>query len=88
MRDLRGKVVVITGGSSGLGRAAAVAFSATGARVVVSARREQALRETVQACAGRASYFVADVVQEQEVLGLAELAYALFRLLVPKRLHV
>ncbi|MDT8264496.1 SDR family NAD(P)-dependent oxidoreductase, partial [Roseomonas sp. DSM 102946] len=43
MRDLKGAVVVITGASSGIGRAAAQAFAAEGANLVLAARRESVL---------------------------------------------
>lgn len=46
MRAFAGKVVVITGASSGLGRAAAVEFALRGARLVLAARRADALAET------------------------------------------
>jgi NAD(P)-dependent dehydrogenase (short-subunit alcohol dehydrogenase family) len=42
--DLRGKVVIITGASSGIGRAAAHAFATAGAHVVLAARRADMLR--------------------------------------------
>jgi len=42
-QQLRDKTVVITGASSGLGRAAALAFAEAGAHVVLAARRQEAL---------------------------------------------
>jgi short-subunit dehydrogenase len=47
MRRFDDKVVVITGGSAGIGRAAAEQFVAEGARVVLAARGRQALEEAV-----------------------------------------
>lgn len=47
---LRGKTVVITGGSSGVGRAAAEAFALEGCNVVVAARGRKGLDETVALC--------------------------------------
>lgn len=41
------KVAAITGGSSGIGRAAALAFATEGTRVVIGARREHEGEETV-----------------------------------------
>jgi NAD(P)-dependent dehydrogenase (short-subunit alcohol dehydrogenase family) len=43
------KVVVVTGGSSGIGRAAALSFASQGAKVVVTGRRQAPLTETVAA---------------------------------------
>lgn len=45
---MKDKVVLITGGTSGIGRACAVAFGQAGARVVVTGRDETRLRETAQ----------------------------------------
>jgi NAD(P)-dependent dehydrogenase (short-subunit alcohol dehydrogenase family) len=75
MKDLTDQVVVITGGSGGLGRAAAVQFAAAGSIVIVAARREAALLETVRICrasGGRAFHQVTDVTNEAEVRSLAE----------------
>lgn len=49
-RTLRGKTVVITGGSSGVGRAVAEAFALEGCNIVVAARGKDGLDETVQLC--------------------------------------
>ena len=46
--ELKGKVAVVTGASAGIGRATAVELALGGATVVVSARREERLKELVQ----------------------------------------
>ncbi|NEE01054.1 SDR family NAD(P)-dependent oxidoreductase [Phytoactinopolyspora halotolerans] len=48
MRDVHGKVAVITGGSSGIGRGIALAFARAGMRVVVTGRRAEHLKETAE----------------------------------------
>ena len=48
--ELRGKTVVITGGTSGVGRAAAEAFALEGCNVVIAARGQEGLDETVALC--------------------------------------
>ncbi len=45
---MKDKVVIITGGSSGIGRACAFRFAQEGARIVISARNEENLREVEQ----------------------------------------
>ncbi len=65
-----GEVVLVTGGSSGIGRAAALAFAAQGARVVVASRRTEQSAETVsliQAAGGDAVFVKADVTSAAEV---------------------
>jgi len=47
MSDFNKKVVLITGASSGIGRATAELFAAKGAHVVLAARRENELSELV-----------------------------------------
>jgi len=47
MNTFAGKVALVTGGSSGIGRAASIKFGEQGARVVVAARREKEGNETV-----------------------------------------
>ena len=65
-----GEVALVTGGSSGIGRAAALAFAAQGARVVVASRRSEESAETVrliQAAGGDAVFVKADVRKAAEV---------------------
>lgn len=68
-----GEVALVTGGSSGIGRAAAQAFAAQGARVVVASRRNEESAETVrliQAAGGDAIYVKADVTRATDVEAL------------------
>ena len=46
-QNMNGKVAIVTGGSSGIGRACAIEFAKAGAKVVVAARREAEGEETV-----------------------------------------
>jgi NAD(P)-dependent dehydrogenase (short-subunit alcohol dehydrogenase family) len=52
MKDLSGKVAVVTGASSGIGRATARLFARAGAKVVAAARREAELDSLVREIAG------------------------------------
>lgn len=67
--ELRDKVVLITGGSSGIGAAAAMAFAAEGAKLALAARNTDKLAEIIAALpAGTEAIAVgADVADEEEV---------------------
>ncbi|WP_425040347.1 SDR family NAD(P)-dependent oxidoreductase [Primorskyibacter sp. S187A] len=70
--DLTGRVAVITGASSGLGRRAAVALAGAGAKVVGVARRQEALASLVGELGASAAAVPADIAQRDRVNALAE----------------
>lgn len=73
MHGISGKVVVITGGSSGLGEAAAVHLAALGARIVLGARRSDridAVAAKINAAGGQAIAHVTDVISIEQVKAL------------------
>ena len=75
MKTLQDKIALVTGGTSGIGRATAIAYARAGAKVVVSGRREQEGKETVALIekAGGTGLFVrADVAKEADVKNLVE----------------
>jgi short-subunit dehydrogenase len=79
--DLSGKVVVITGASSGFGKGAAREFGGRGASVVLAARRDELLDELadqIQAAGGRALSVPTDVSHENEVEELCRTAVERF----------
>ncbi|MDY3558843.1 glucose 1-dehydrogenase [Gemmata sp. JC673] len=81
MSRFSGKVVLVTGGTSGIGRATAVAFAREGAKVVLSGRREKeglAVAEAITTAGGSAHFVRADVANEADVKRLVDETVAKF----------
>lgn len=80
-QPLRGRTAVVTGASSGIGRAVARTLAGAGASVVVAARRAERLDELVEGISddgGQARAVPTDVGVRQEVLALADAAVEAF----------
>jgi hypothetical protein len=76
-----GKVVAITGATSGIGRAAAVQFAAEGGKVAFCGRREQLGNQVAQLIrdrGGEATYIRADVRNEADVRNFIDRTVALY----------
>lgn len=71
--SLEGKTILVTGASSGIGRATAIACSQIGATVVVTGRNEQRLQETFDALEGEGHMqIVADIASDEQIDALVE----------------
>lgn len=81
LKSIDQQVVVITGASSGIGLATAQMAAALGAKLVLSARNEDALAEitdAINAADGKATHVVADVGDRSQVQRIANAAIARF----------
>jgi NADP-dependent 3-hydroxy acid dehydrogenase YdfG len=77
MSGIEGKVVAITGASSGIGEATALHLAERGAKVVLGARRSErleALAARIEKAGGEAAYARTDVTRRADLSGLVELA--------------
>ena len=75
--NIEKKVVVITGGSSGLGEATARHLASLGAKIILGARREDKLKaivEDIKSAGGEADYLVTDVTNRSDVEALVQKA--------------
>jgi NAD(P)-dependent dehydrogenase (short-subunit alcohol dehydrogenase family) len=78
---LAGKVAVITGGATGMGRATALAFAEEGAKVSIFDIQDAEGRKTVQMiqnAGGEAAFFHADVTRDEEINAAFDAALATF----------
>lgn len=81
MNQFAGKVALVTGGNSGIGRATAVEFAKQGAKVVVSGRREKEGQEVVgeiKALGSEALFVRTDVSKASDVKAMIEQTLAKF----------
>jgi NAD(P)-dependent dehydrogenase (short-subunit alcohol dehydrogenase family) len=80
--DFNGRVALVTGASSGIGRATALAFAQNHARVIVSDVQEQGGQETVQLIrdkGGEAQFVQADVSSTQDVQNLIQQTVSIYQ---------
>ncbi|GAA6623235.1 SDR family oxidoreductase [Scytonema sp. NUACC26] len=80
-RRIQDSIIVITGASSGIGRATALKFAQQGGTLVLAARREAALQEVAVACeqiGGKAVVVPTDVTNEAAVQNLARQTVEMF----------
>ncbi len=80
-RAFEGKSVLVTGGTSGIGKATAIAFAEAGAKVVVTGRREKEGKQVVaeiEKAGGSAAFFQADFSKEADVKAAVDFVVATF----------
>jgi len=73
--QVRDRIVLITGASSGIGKATALMMGQAGARVIIVARGEEALKETqaeIEADGGKAFYYTCDLANMKQAEKLVE----------------
>ena len=81
MKEFEGKVALVTGGGSGIGRATAIAFAREGAQVVIGDRNVERGKETVRIirdAGGTASFQRTDVLVASEIEALVDHAMTIF----------
>jgi NAD(P)-dependent dehydrogenase (short-subunit alcohol dehydrogenase family) len=79
--ELKGKVVLVTGASKGIGKAVAEAFAAEGSNVVLNARNQPELEQVaqeIQRRGGNALAIAADVMKADEIQHMVQQAIARF----------
>jgi NADP-dependent 3-hydroxy acid dehydrogenase YdfG len=78
MSNIQGKVVIITGASSGIGEATAKELASNGAKLVLAARRAERLeqlQQEIQTNGGQAIFKVTDVTSHEQMEKLLRLRF-------------
>ena len=78
-RSHENKIALVTGGTSGIGKATAIAFAQAGAKVVLTGRRQkegQAVADEIARSGGAAAFFQADFSREAEVRAAVDFTVA------------
>jgi NAD(P)-dependent dehydrogenase (short-subunit alcohol dehydrogenase family) len=81
MTSMSGKAVLVTGGSSGIGKATALAFTQAGARVAIASRTQstgETAAQAIQAAGGEAIWIQADVSQADQVAAMLKQVVAAY----------
>ena len=81
MKKLQGKVAIITGASAGFGRGTAYAFAKEGCNLVITARREERLKEVAATCESygvKCVWYAGDAREEETAIGTVKLAVETF----------
>jgi len=76
MKEFRGRVAVVTGGASGIGKALAKAFLAEGMKVVIADVEARALEAACRELGGEITGVVTDVAKPESVQALADRVFA------------
>ena len=81
MENIKGQTCIITGASSGVGRASAYALAKQGVNLVLTARREERLQKICEDCEKlgvKAVYYAGDAVKEETAINTVKLAMDTF----------
>ena len=71
--SLIGKTILVTGASSGIGRAIAIECSKMGANIILTGRNQERLQETLLSLQeGQHQYVISDISSEEEIINLVD----------------